>query len=88
MGKEITIYVSNNSTECRRLMNQLDEWEMNYHIKNISEERKNLKQLQEYGIFATPATFVGDTVILGFQKNKLKQTLGIDDQLSYYRTIL
>ncbi|HLR03479.1 MAG TPA: glutaredoxin family protein [Virgibacillus sp.] len=87
MDKKVTIYISNNSTECRRLKNQLDEWKIDYQTKNISDDRKNLERLQGFGIFATPAVFVDDTVILGFQKNKLKKTLGIDYQ-SYYRTIL
>jgi len=87
MDKEVIIYVSDNSTECRRLINQLNDWNIIYHTKNISEDKEHLHQLQENGIFSTPATFVGDTAILGFQKNKLKQTLGLDNQ-SYYRTIL
>jgi len=87
VDKKVIIYISNNNLESRRLMDQLDDWKIYYLTKNISEDKENLRQLQEYGIFSTPATFVGDTAILGFQKKKLKQTLGLDNP-SHYRTIL
>lgn len=80
MDKKATVYVRSNSTECRKLIDLLDESNVDYDIKNVTEEPENLKQLQEHGVFSTPASFIGDTVVLGYQENKLKQTLGMHQQ--------
>lgn len=84
MDKKVTVYVRSNSAECRKLIDLMDDSQVEYDTKNVTDQPGNLEQLQENGIFATPATFVDDTVILGYQENKLKQTLGMTPQ-SYNR---
>lgn len=78
MDRNVTVYVNDEDADCRRLVEQLDDWEVNYDTKNVTADPKNLEQLQEHGIFATPATFIDENIVLGFQKDKLKHTLGLD----------
>lgn len=80
VGKKATIYIRSNSKECDKLMNLMDENNIYYDKKNVTEDYKHMEELQEHGIFATPATFIDDVVILGYQENKLKQTLGTNHQ--------
>jgi len=77
--KTVVTYISNNSLQCEELLRQLDEWEIDYELKNVSEERSYLQELQKANVFGTPATFVkkANQVILGFSKGELRHALGI-----------
>src|SRR5690625_155916 len=79
MGKNpVVTYVSNNSSQCEELVKQLGEWEIDYELKNVSEEHGYLQELQKMNIFGTPTTIVKNTnqVILGFPKGELRRALG------------
>jgi len=79
MGKKpVVTYVSNNSSQCEELVKQLGEWEIDYELKNVSEEHGYLQELQKMNIFGTPTTIVKNTnqVILGFPKGELRRALG------------
>ncbi|CQR48278.1 Glutaredoxin [Paraliobacillus sp. PM-2] len=73
--QQVTIYVSNNCSESNKLIHFLKELGISYEIKNITEDKKNLKELQEQHIYATPVTMVNNHKILGFQKHKLESEL-------------
>lgn len=68
------VYINNH---CTRLLDQLDEWNIDYKTKNVVEDPQYLKELQDEGFYGTPVTFINDNAILGYQKNKIKQKLGI-----------
>ncbi|MFD1038378.1 glutaredoxin family protein [Virgibacillus byunsanensis] len=80
--KNVIIYVSNNCLEGERLLKQLDVWNVSYTKKNVSNNKEYMVELQEKGVFGTPATFIGDQTVLGFQINKLKRILEVDNQTS------
>ncbi|WP_217587364.1 glutaredoxin family protein [Lentibacillus saliphilus] len=77
MDKDVVVYVSSDCTASSTVLRQLDEWNVPYQKKNVSENQDTMKELQSMGIFGTPATFVGNVTILGLQLNKLKRTLGV-----------
>ncbi|WP_182200735.1 glutaredoxin family protein [Paraliobacillus salinarum] len=77
MNTTITIYVSNNCSESNKLVNFLEEKNVDYEKKNITEDKKYLKDLQTQNIYATPVTMINDQTILGFQKRKLETELFI-----------
>ncbi|WP_100012775.1 glutaredoxin family protein [Lentibacillus sediminis] len=77
--KTVTIYTGNDNEQCIALLEQMDEWEIPYKEKNITDNEEYKKELQDQGIYGTPATFIEGyrQAILGFQKNKLEQSLGL-----------
>ncbi|MEC5424687.1 glutaredoxin family protein [Virgibacillus sp. C22-A2] len=85
--KKVQIYVSDNSKQCEKLLTQMDEWEINYEIKNITTDNKYRSELQNLGIYGTPATFIENerNPILGYQKDRILYALSErDDLLMYY----
>lgn len=80
-NKEVVIYVSDNSLPCKKLVTHLDKWNVSYKEKNVTNNRAYMKDLQEQGIFGTPATFIEDQeyAILGFQEKNINHALGIGD---------
>ncbi|WP_188456854.1 glutaredoxin family protein [Virgibacillus oceani] len=78
--KDVLIYISSNCQRNNRLLDQLDEWDINYEKKNVTENPEYMKELQGKGIFGTPVTFIDGEPILGMQKSKLKHALGIGKQ--------
>ncbi|WP_164671042.1 glutaredoxin family protein [Virgibacillus doumboii] len=83
---EIVVYISNDSSHCDRLITKLNEWEVDFQTKNVSENREYMKELQDKGVFGTPATIVGNEMILGSQINKIKYSLGLAANYSYYNS--
>ncbi|MFQ3545153.1 glutaredoxin family protein [Halobacillus rhizosphaerae] len=73
----VVVYTSNDCSNCDKLISRLSEWEVNYQEKNISENRQYFKELQSKKVYGTPATFIDDEKILGYQERKLRRTLGI-----------
>ncbi len=43
--------------------------------RNIAEDESALKELQELGVFSTPATLINGAVVIGFDRDKLEQLL-------------
>lgn len=82
-NKEVIIYVSEDSTPCEKLLNKMDKWDISYQTKNVTHNKAYMKELQEKGIFGTPATFIEDqnSVILGVQESKIKYALGISNTI-------
>ncbi|TFJ92072.1 glutaredoxin family protein [Lentibacillus salicampi] len=77
--QEVIVYTSENSLQCEKLLEQLNQSDINYSERNVTKHRKYLDELQEEGIFGTPATFVDKKVVLGTQINKIKHALGISN---------
>jgi len=45
--------------------------------RNITEDDSALKELQELGIFSTPATLINGEVVIGFDRKELEKLLGL-----------
>jgi len=75
--KKVTVYISDDSNKCDQLLIELDKLDINYETKNVTSNKNFMKELQNEGVYGTPATFIGNhkSPILGVQKNKIKQTL-------------
>lgn len=74
----LIIYVSNHCETSSQLINYLNEHQIAYQLKNVTENKSYLTELQEKGIYGTPATYFNDKnqFILGFQKTKMNFLLG------------
>lgn len=75
--KNVIIYVSSNCSHCKKVLDQMDKWDVSYKIKNVTQNSNYMKDLQAQGIYGTPATFIEDQskAILGFQKGEIKHAL-------------
>jgi len=49
--------------------------------RNIAADPDALDQLRRLRVMTTPVTIVGDTVIVGFDEDKLRKELGIAGEL-------
>lgn len=77
--EKVTIYVSDKSQTCKKVMDQLKSWDIPFRLKNISQEPEYRKELQREGIYSTPATFIDgvEKAILGFQKRRMQVALEV-----------
>ncbi|GAA0431554.1 hypothetical protein GCM10008983_05160 [Lentibacillus halophilus] len=84
-NQKVVVYISDANNDCKQLLSQLDYCQIDYETKNITQHKDHMEQLQENGIFGTPATFVNDRLILGRQINTIKYELGLKQHESYGR---
>lgn len=80
---KVTVFVSEDSEPSQKVTNLLDEYNISYELNNVTKEKEHLKELQNSGIYGTPATKIDGVFILGYQKNKLKHALGLGDATHY-----
>ncbi|MFC4388148.1 glutaredoxin family protein [Gracilibacillus marinus] len=74
----LDVYISDNCKECEQLIDFLDKNQMSYEIKNISNTKEHLKELQANQVYATPAVKIpSGKFLLGFQKEHLIKVLGL-----------
>ena len=78
-NQDVVIYISDNNQYCNKVIQLMEEHDVSYKVKNVSKNREYMKELQNDGIYGTPALFVlsKKKTILGFQRNKILQTLNI-----------
>ncbi|CDQ40922.1 MULTISPECIES: glutaredoxin domain-containing protein [Virgibacillus] len=87
---EVVVFVSNDNAECEKLLEHLRDWNVTYVTKNVNTDSGHMKELQENGIYGTPAMFINGEKepILGFQKNKIKYRLGLaNTDVSHYSSL-
>ncbi|WP_173917773.1 glutaredoxin family protein [Halobacillus sp. Marseille-Q1614] len=76
---KVIVYTSNQCSQCEKVIKKLSEWNIDFEERNISDDRTYFKELQSQNVYGTPATFINDEKVLGYQERKLKRTLGIQD---------
>ncbi|UOQ44359.1 glutaredoxin family protein [Halobacillus salinarum] len=76
-NQRVIVYTSNNCSNCEKVVSKLSEWEIEFEERNISSNREYFKELQKKKVYGTPATFIDEEQILGYQENKLKRTLRV-----------
>ena len=55
----------------------LSEQGIEFVDRNIAEDESALEELQELGVFSTPVTLINGAVVVGFDREKLEQLLGL-----------
>ncbi|WP_171038149.1 glutaredoxin family protein [Aquibacillus sediminis] len=76
-AQNVVVYISNQCEQSDKLLHFLVENNISFEKKNVSEYKANMKELQRLNVFSTPAIFVDDQKVLGFQKNQLQRLIGI-----------
>lgn len=74
-AKQITVYTGDECSESNQMISLLEELEVKYNEKNVSKNREYLTELQSRNIYSTPAIFIGEQVLLGFQSQKTQQLI-------------
>lgn len=74
---KVVVYTSHDCVHCASVVTKLSEWDIDFEERNISDNREYIKELQKQKVYGTPATFVDDEKVLGFQEKKLRRVLGI-----------
>ncbi|HYG59260.1 MAG TPA: glutaredoxin family protein [Symbiobacteriaceae bacterium] len=74
---EITVYTSVGCPYCVQLKRWLDERNLAYTEKNVSENQAYFDELHARGIFTSPVVLIDDTPVVGYRPNKMKEILGV-----------
>lgn len=83
---KVVVYVSEVNEPSKKVIELLNEYKITFDMKNVTVDKTYLQELQTKGIYGTPATEIDGEFILGYQKNKLKYALGLDD-VSHYSSL-
>ncbi|GEN56626.1 hypothetical protein GCM10012290_12990 [Halolactibacillus alkaliphilus] len=75
MENQVVVYISDACEECERMVALLDKEDVEYKLKNISENKQHLHDLQKEHIYATPALLIKGKKVLGYQEQRIKQLL-------------
>jgi glutaredoxin len=86
INPNVIVYTSRNCNYCEKVTTKLEEWEIDYEERNVSENREKFRELQRRSVYGTPAVFIDGEMILGFQERKMKQRLGIKEETQYINT--
>lgn len=72
-NQDVVVYISKDNDHCEKVIQLIEEAEVSYKVKNVSDNREYMKELQKDGIYGTPATFVKgkNQTILGYQKREI-----------------
>lgn len=77
MSKEVVVYTSNTCGYCKMVKEYLQENEVEYSEKNISDDQEARKKLISEGFMSVPIIYIGDEVVKGFDKKKLSELLDL-----------
>ncbi len=62
---------------CNRTKEFLSQHGIRFEERDVSSDEAALDELQKRGLMTTPVTLIGDEVVVGFDRAKLAQLLGI-----------
>ena len=71
----VIVYTSSTCTYCAALKQFLHERNVAFEIRNVSENKDYKKELMKMGYMSVPVTVIDNTVVVGFDKEKLESLL-------------
>lgn len=75
-SQEVTIYTTPSCGYCKKAKSFLDDHGVDFTEHDVSNDReKGQEMVQKSGQMGVPVIIVGDDVIVGFDKLRLKETL-------------
>ncbi|QAS52457.1 glutaredoxin family protein [Halobacillus litoralis] len=83
-NSNVIVYTSNHCSNCEKVKTQLGEWDVDFEERNVSDNREYFRELQGLRVYGTPATFIEEEKILGFQEQKMKRALGIKGEERFF----
>ena len=77
---DIIVYTQNDCPPCKIIKMFLDDYGFSYTEKNINHDDQSRRELTEvYGSYSTPTIVIGNEIVTGFDLEKLKQVLAIQE---------
>lgn len=74
---KVVVYSSESCTYCKQAKDFLKENHVDYVEKNVSTDMQARKELMAKGHMGVPVIYVDDVEMVGFDKAKLKELLGL-----------
>lgn len=75
--KKVDIYTSANCSYCHAAKEYLNENKIEFTEHNISSDKEARKELMKKGFMSVPVIMIENDVVVGFDKGKIAQLLGI-----------
>ena len=75
--KDVFIYTQPGCEGCQREKKFLTQKGIDFTEKNIQEDEQALEELLELGAHGTPTTLIDRKAIVGFDRQKLAEKLGL-----------
>lgn len=73
----ILIYTSSSCSYCHAAKEYFNENNVPYTEKNVSEDPEARRELIKRKVMGVPAIFIGDEVVVGFDKERVRKLLGL-----------
>lgn len=77
MAKDVTIYVTPTCPHCFTAMDYLTSKGVEFTKKDIQTDQTARLELMQKGVMAVPAIQIGEELIVGFDKGRVDQLLGL-----------
>ncbi|MCI5997360.1 MAG: glutaredoxin family protein [Peptoniphilaceae bacterium] len=74
---KVVVYSSESCTYCKQAKEFLKDNNIEYTEKNVSTDMEARKELMAKGHMGVPVIYVDDAEMVGFDKPKLKELLGL-----------
>ncbi|HHW37065.1 MAG TPA: FAD-dependent oxidoreductase [Bacillales bacterium] len=78
---EIIIYSSTGCPYCEKMKKEFKEWGYEYEERNVTENPAYFEDLHKEGMFSTPVVYINGEAFIGYRPKKMKQALGITDEM-------
>jgi len=86
MENNVIVYTSQGCPYCKKVKEQLTAWGIPFEERNVSENYEYFEELQQKKIFGTPATYINNKLVLGFQEAKMRKLLNLPDDFEAPKT--
>nr|7C12_A Chain A, Glutaredoxin [Alkaliphilus oremlandii OhILAs]7C12_B Chain B, Glutaredoxin [Alkaliphilus oremlandii OhILAs]7C12_C Chain C, Glutaredoxin [Alkaliphilus oremlandii OhILAs]7C12_D Chain D, Glutaredoxin [Alkaliphilus oremlandii OhILAs]7C13_B Chain B, Glutaredoxin [Alkaliphilus oremlandii OhILAs]7C13_C Chain C, Glutaredoxin [Alkaliphilus oremlandii OhILAs] len=78
MAKEVIVYTSNTCPHSFTVKEFLSENNVEFTEKNIQTDAAARKELMKKGIMAVPVIQIDEEVVVGFDRDKIEELLGLE----------
>lgn len=75
--EKVVVYTSTSCHYCHVLKDYLNEKKVDFEEKNIDKDPEARAFLMKNRIMGVPATYIGEEQVMGFDKERIDQLLGL-----------
>jgi thioredoxin reductase (NADPH) len=73
----VIVYSSTGCSYCAKIKSDLEQWNIPFEERNVTDNEDYFKELESRGIYSVPTTLIGEEAVVGYRPNKMKALLGI-----------
>ena len=75
MDKQVTVYSQPFCIYCKMVKEFLDQKEVTYTERNVSEDEEAFAEMEELGLMVSPVTIIDGEAVVGFIQDELEELL-------------